>query len=612
MEVLSVHIGTSPSVRTKRRLVLGGVVLSVTALVVGVGVTMASAATSLFSDDFESGSTSNWSKSGGTWAIVTDGTKAFQQSDATSENAREFAGDTSWTDVSVQARVKPTTFGSGGTAGIDARVGSATKFYRLALVSTGVQLQSVSGSSVTVLGSSTQAISTGTWYTLRLDATGSTIAGYLNGTQFASSSNSTYGTGRIGLQTLYAAASFDDVTVTSSGSTTTPSSSAATTSPSASASAPASATASPTTSTSTSPTSGAIYVSASGSDSAAGTISAPTTLATALTKVAAGGTIYMRGGTYSYSTTITIADGNDGTASAKKTLSAYPGETPVLNFSGQALADANRGVQLFGDYWHFYGLTIEYAGDNGLFIGGNHNTIERNVTAYNRDSGLQISRMSSSTAQADWPSYNTVISSESHDNADPDGEDADGFAAKLTVGPGNVFRYDVSHNNIDDGWDLYAKTDTGAISPVTIDHSYSYNNGTLSDGSTAGSGDRNGFKLGGSDIAVAHIATNNIAYKNGHHGFTYNSNPGSIVMTSNVSIDSTERNYAFDAGTAIFRSNTSCRFTVTGSDDKISTSADADSSNQFYTGTNGSRCSSYSGTPAWSFATDGSLVVTFK
>lgn len=39
-------------------------------------------------------------------------------------------------------------------------------------------------------------------------------------------------------------------------------------------------------------------------------------------------------------------------------------------------------------------------------------------------------------------------------------------------------------------------------------------------------GDRNGFKLGGDDIEVDHVVRRNIAYDNGHHGFTYNSNPG--------------------------------------------------------------------------------------
>ncbi|MQY34342.1 hypothetical protein SRB17_23080 [Streptomyces sp. RB17] len=100
-----------------------------------------------------------------------------------------------------------------------------------------------------------------------------------------------------------------------------------------------------------------------------------------------------------------------------------------------------------------------------------------------------------------------------------------------------------------------------------------------------------------------------IACNNGHHGFTYNSNPGTMTISNNAGIDNTERNFAFDAGTSVFRSNTSCRFAVSGSNDKIS--GDADSSNQFWTGTNGSRCSSYSGALGWSFASDGHLTVTF-
>lgn len=231
------------------------------------------------------------------------------------------------------------------------------------------------------------------------------------------------------------------------------------------------------------------------------------------------------------------------------------------------------------------------------------------MTAYNRDTGLQLGRISSSTPSSQWPSNNLIVSSESHDNADSDGEDADGFAAKLTTGTGNVFRYDVSHNNIDDGWDLYTKTDTGAIGPVTIEYSLSYKNGTLSDGTVNSNGDRNGYKLGGDDIAVNHVVQHDIAYGNGHHGFTYNSNPGKMTISNNASVDNAQRNFSFDAGTSVFRTNTSCRFSVSGSNDK--TIGDADSSNQFWTGTNGSRCSSYSGTLGWSFASDGHLAVTF-
>lgn len=351
------------------------------------------------------------------------------------------------------------------------------------------------------------------------------------------------------------------------------------------------------------------YVSPTGTASAAGTLTDPTTLATAISRIASGGTIYLRGGTYAYGSTITIPAGSDGTSAARTTLTAYNGETPVLNFSSQTESSSNRGLQLYANYWHVYGLTVEHAGDNGIYVGGSDNVIERTVTAYNHDTGLQLGRISSSTSSAQWPSNNLVVSSESHDNADSDGEDADGFAAKLTTGTGNVFRYDVSHNNIDDGWDLYTKTDTGAIGPVTIEYSLSYGNGTLTDGSQSGDGDRNGYKLGGDDIAVNHVVRHDIAYGNGHHGFTYNSNPGTMAISNNVGIDNAERNFSFDTGTSVFRTNTSCRFAVSGSNDK--TIGDADTSNQFWTGTNGSRCASYSGSLGWSFASDGKLAVTF-
>jgi hypothetical protein len=318
----------------------------------------------------------------------------------------------------------------------------------------------------------------------------------------------------------------------------------------------------------------------------------------------------MRGGTYNLAQTVTIAKGNDGTSSSRKTLSAFQGETPVLDFSAQAENSANRGLQLFASFWHIFGITVQHAGDNGIYVGGSNNIIERVVTRANHDTGLQLGRISSSDTFSAWPANNLVISSESFDNADSGGENADGFAAKLTVGNGNIFRFDVSHNNIDDGWDLFTKTDTGPIGPVTIEFSLSYNQGTLTNGTSASNGDKNGFKLGGDKIAVNNIAQHDIAVNNGKDGFTWNSNPGAITVSNDVSIDSAERNFTFDTGsTAIFRNNTSCRFNVSGSNDRIV--GDADSSNQFWMGTNGSRCATYSGALGWSFASDGHLVVTF-
>ncbi|MGP4087622.1 carbohydrate-binding protein [Streptomyces sp. KR55] len=355
------------------------------------------------------------------------------------------------------------------------------------------------------------------------------------------------------------------------------------------------------------PTADALYVAPNGTDSAAGTQTSPTTLTSAISRITPGGTIYLRGGTYNHSQTITIPAGNNGTADARTKLSAYPGETPVLNFSAQSESSSNRGLAVNGSYWHVSGIVVERAGDNGIFVGGS-NVFERTVTRFNRDTGLQLSRMASTTPRDQWPSNNLILSAESHDNADSDGEDADGFAAKLTSGPGNVFRYAVAHNNIDDGWDLYTYADEGPIGAVTIEDSLAYENGTLSDGSQAGNGDRNGYKLGGEDVPVDHVVRRSIAYDNGKHGFTYNRNPGTMTVSNNVSIDNTERNFSFDAGTSVFRSNTSCR-SGSGTNDRIV--GDADSSNQFWSGSNGSRCSSYAGALRWSYAADGRLVVTF-
>ncbi|MFI2651231.1 hypothetical protein [Micromonospora fulviviridis] len=62
------------------------------AVMVVVGLPTTAVPATVFSDNFEDGNTDGWSKSGGTWTVVADGTQAARQSNATSENARLFAG----------------------------------------------------------------------------------------------------------------------------------------------------------------------------------------------------------------------------------------------------------------------------------------------------------------------------------------------------------------------------------------------------------------------------------------------------------------------------------------------------------------------------------------
>jgi uncharacterized repeat protein (TIGR02543 family) len=311
-----------------------------------------------------------------------------------------------------------------------------------------------------------------------------------------------------------------------------------------------------------------LYVAPGGSASNPGTnINAPTTLANALATIPAGGTIYLRGGTYNFSASVIIPATNNGTSSANKNVVAYASEVPVLDFSGQAIADANRGLVLDGDYWHFTGIIITGAGDNGMLLAGNNNIIEKCIFSKNHDSGLQLSRyVTSNTTIGSWPSNNLILNCEAFDNQDPDNEDADGFAAKLTCGTGNVFRGCISHHNIDDGWDFYAKSETGPIGAVTLENCVAYNNGALSNGSTSGNGDKNGFKLGGSGIAVNHFVRRCVAFNNGHHGFTDNNNPGNIEVSNNTSYNNAESNFNFREGsTATFRNNLSFN---AGSSDK--------------------------------------------
>lgn len=332
-----------------------------------------------------------------------------------------------------------------------------------------------------------------------------------------------------------------------------------------------------------------------GQDGAPGTLAAPTTLSAALKRIGAGHTIYLRGGSYKSATQITIARDNSGSSTQMKGLSAYNGEVPVLDFSSQPYAASGnpRGLQIDGSYWHVTGLTVTGSADNGIYVAGNNNVIERCITHKNRDTGLQLGRSGSSVSMADWPSNNLILNCESYDNYDPppgSGENADGFAAKLTVGPGNVFRGCVSHHNIDDGWDLYTKGDTGPIGAVTIDQCIAHSNGTLTSGTSNSNGDRNGFKLGGEKIAVGHTVTRSIAFGNGKDGFTWNSNPGAIRLSNTLAFDNAASNYRFgDNSTptqAVFTNNVSFRSASGGMNDKA-VGSDVANSNCFLPNTNG-------------------------
>ncbi|PAS99340.1 MAG: hypothetical protein BSR46_08570 [Candidatus Dactylopiibacterium carminicum] len=256
-----------------------------------------------------------------------------------------------------------------------------------------------------------------------------------------------------------------------------------------------------------------LFVAPEGVATANGTERSPLDINTALELLAPGGTLTVLPGKYP-ATTLSIAV--SGSEKARKTLLVRPGAV----FAGKVALDAN--------YWNIKGIEVSGA---QFRISGSHNVIENALTYGNEDTGLQISALPKERAL--WPSHNLVLNSTSHSNRDRSAINADGFAAKLGVGDGNVFRGCLSYDNADDGWDLFNKIEDGANGVVTIENSYAWNNGA------------NGFKLGGEGQPVAHTIRNSVAFNNSLDGFTDNFNPGALTVSNNVSFNNTRFNYIF-------------------------------------------------------------------
>ena len=254
-----------------------------------------------------------------------------------------------------------------------------------------------------------------------------------------------------------------------------------------------------------------------------GTKENPTDLNNAMEYAKEGQIILLKEGTYKdFLSTIVVGRGNDGTAENPIILMADPEAKtrPVLDFDKKG-----SGMTIAGNYWILDGFDVTNSKDSskGITISGS-NCIIQNVNTYkNGNSGINIARWKGQDLWNEWPSNNLVLNCTSWDNADVGYEDADGFACKLTVADNNVFDGCIAHNNADDGWDLYAKIETGSIGSVVIKNSISYGNGYLSDGTNAGNG--NGLKMGGDSLPGNHKLYNCFAFDNKAKGLDSNSGP---------------------------------------------------------------------------------------
>lgn len=288
-----------------------------------------------------------------------------------------------------------------------------------------------------------------------------------------------------------------------------------------------------------------IFVSPTGQADNQGTMQSPVDLMTAIKSLKPNGIIHLMDGYYDG---ITIPITMSGLPEQLKTIEAMNKHQAIF---------VNKTFNLDSNYWSINKVIFDGNIDGKenkpayLRISGSYNLINQVITRNNSDTGLAISAKNKN--RIFWPSYNLILNSDSYNNMDESGKNADGFAAKLGVGKGNIFRGCISHNNTDDGWDLFNKIEDGANEPVLIDSCIAYANGlpfskpTIAKGSIG-----NGFKLGGEGQPVNHKIINSIALNNNMDGFTDNFNTGSYIMENNIAINSARYNYILRANPYLF------------------------------------------------------------
>jgi hypothetical protein len=274
---------------------------------------------------------------------------------------------------------------------------------------------------------------------------------------------------------------------------------------------------------------GDLWISPDGNDGNPGTEASPKkTLSAALSAWSSGKTIWVAAGTYTQTAPINLST-KATAAGALRISGATGGAKPIFDFSGEGRASNNngqRGFQISGSYVHLRYLEIKKASDNCVYVTGANNTLEWLNVHECQDTGVQLSNGAAN---------NRVLNVDSYLNADPSGENADGFAPKLSIGQGNYFCGTRSYQNADDGYDCWSGGDG---SPVKFEYCWAF--GQPGPTATA-NGDGNGFKLGSpttlaSGGNAAHELIDCFAFGNRSAGFTSNGNNSGKITCTNCGV----------------------------------------------------------------------------
>jgi len=164
---------------------------------------------SIYADDFTgSQNRGDWTYTGtGQWSIAGD---AFAQNSVAGD-ARAIIG-TPVDDQVVSLRVRPTAFAAGTAwVGLVARYLNDQNYYYVTLRNSGMlSLRKLVNGAITEIATVPVSVAVGSTYALRLDATGTALRVYLNGTLVIQAVDSSHTKGRGGAIAYKAAAQFDD------------------------------------------------------------------------------------------------------------------------------------------------------------------------------------------------------------------------------------------------------------------------------------------------------------------------------------------------------------------------------------------------------------------
>ncbi|MBK1877240.1 WD40/YVTN/BNR-like repeat-containing protein [Pelagicoccus mobilis] len=169
----------------------------------------------LFADDFETQpNPSPWTDTINGFSHINDSGNTVFQSDNATGTCRSYAGQSSWTDYAVEAKMKASSWG-GSQAGLIARYSDNSNYYLLFYKPSAgtLTIQKNVGGTKTNLASEPATLNPGDFYNLKFVVSGNNLLGYLNDIMVVSATDSSHSSGRAGVNTYKQIASFDDFSV---------------------------------------------------------------------------------------------------------------------------------------------------------------------------------------------------------------------------------------------------------------------------------------------------------------------------------------------------------------------------------------------------------------